>query len=238
MSNEIQKIQDEKQIVDLQKEKIRALYNGGLVPKGCSEREVYARIVAGAEMGMKPLQALNGIAMINGRPTLHSDSIPCVVMASGLVTGMHYKFTGEGDNLACTFYVRRKGIEEYQEWTYSMQDAIEAGVASRDTWKAHKKKMLFNRARSWCLRNTFPDVLGNIYTKDEVEDMQYRQSYEQTQLSDEIPDEERYEAIPLEQEANDEAESINEQEPISEPEPKTVGDILDAMPDDKITFGA
>mgnify|MGYP003302270537 CR=1 FL=1 len=212
--NELQKIQDEKQIVDMQKEKIRALYNGGLVPKGCSEREVYARIVAGAEMGMKPLQALNGIAMINGRPTLHSDSIPCVVMASGLVTGMHYKFTGEGDNLACTFYIRRKGVEEYQEWTYSMQEAIEAGIANRDVWKAHKRKMLFNRARSWCMRNTFPDVLGNIYSSDEAEDMEYIKQRPENPL-DNLSDEERYEALELDDSIPEEfaEEKENNEEP-------------------------
>lgn len=199
MSNEIQKLQDEKEIVELQKDKLRALFNGGFVPKGCSAQEALARVVAGAEFGLKPLQSLNGIAMINGHPTLHSDSIPSVVLASGLVTGMKYEFTGEGDDLSCTFYVKRKGIEEYQEWTYSMRDAIEAGVANRDVWKANKKKMLFNRARSWCLRNTFPDVIGNIYTNDEMEDSQYLKNEEINKISvfDDVGD--KYDALPLDE---------------------------------------
>lgn len=199
MSNEIQKLKDEKEIVELQKDKLRALFNGGFVPKGCSAQEALARVVAGAEFGLKPLQSLNGIAMINGHPTLHSDSIPSVVLASGLVTGMKYEFTGEGDDLSCTFYVKRKGIEEYQEWTYSMRDAIEAGVANRDVWKANKKKMLFNRARSWCLRNTFPDVIGNIYTNDEMEDYQYLKNEEINKISvfDDVGD--KYDALPLDE---------------------------------------
>lgn len=168
--NEIQTVSNQNEIIELQKRQFQALVNGGFLPKGCSQAEGFARIVAGAQMGMKPIQAINGIAMINGRPTLHSDSIPCIVMASGLVTGMKYAFKGEGDDMECTFYVKRKGVDEYQEWTYSMSDAKQAGLLNNITWKTHPKKMLFNRARSWCLRNTFPDVIGNIYIKEEIEE--------------------------------------------------------------------
>ncbi len=187
----IARIADEGKIVELQRAKMRALFDGGLVPKGCNEKEVFARIVAGAELGMKPLQALNGIAMINGHPTLHSDSIPCIIMASGLVVGMKHKFSGEGDDIACTFYVKRKGVEEYQEWTYSLQDAKDAGLLNNPTWQKHLKKMLFNRARSWCLRNTFPDVIGNIYTKDEAEEIKPETLRTENPLSSLTP-EERY----------------------------------------------
>ena len=116
MTNEIQAlVSEQNDVITLQKRQLNALIDGGFLPKGCSKEEAFARVVAGASMGMKPIQAINGIAMINGHPTLHSDSIPCTVMASGLVNGMKYKFEGEGDNLSCTFYVRRKGIEEYQD---------------------------------------------------------------------------------------------------------------------------
>lgn len=192
MTNEIQQINEQNQIIGLQKRQFDALAAGGFLPKGCSKDEGFARIVAGAQMGMKPLQALNGIAMINGHPTLHSDSIPCVVMASGLVEGMHYKFEGDGDTLACTFYVKRRDVAEYQEWTYSMDDAKKAGLLNSPTWKAHTKKMLFNRARSWCLRNTFPDVLGNLYTKDEVENADFS---EVPPKHEETPED--YDALPL-----------------------------------------
>ena len=175
MTNEVQTVTTQNEVIELQKRQFEALAAGGFLPKGCTKQEGLARIVAGAQLGMRPIQSLNGIAMINGHPTLHSDSIPCVVMASGLVNGMKYKFDGEGDNMSCTFYMRRKGVEEYQEWTYSMEDAKQAGLFDNPTWKAHPKKMLFNRARTWCMRNTFPDVIGNIYSKDEVDDIKYQE---------------------------------------------------------------
>lgn len=196
MTNEITKlVEEQNEVITLQNRQFKALVAGGFLPKGCSENEGFARIVAGSQMGMKPIQALNGIAMINGHPTLHSDSIPCVVMASGLVNGMRYKFTGEGDALACTFFIRRKGIDEYQEWTYSLDDAKKAGLLNNPVWKNHTKKMLFNRARTWCMRNTFPDVIGNIYTNDEIEDVDFEEM--QKRPVDDTPPEERYKPLEL-----------------------------------------
>lgn len=201
MANEIQKVVEEQNdVISLQKRQLAALVEGGFLPKGCGEKEAFARVVAGASMGMKPIQSINGIAMINGHPTLHSDSIPCVVMASGLVTGMKYEFNGEGDNLSCTFYIRRKGIEEYQEWTYSMEDARKAGVLSNPVWKNHTRKMLFNRARTWCMRNTFPDVIGNIYTPDEIEEANFEEiKVEDIPVRDDSNAKEEYETLPLEE---------------------------------------
>lgn len=217
MGNEIQTISDQNEIIELQKRQFQALVNGGFLPKGCSQNEGFARIVAGAQMGMKPIQALNGIAMINGHPTLHSDSIPCIVMASGLVAGMKYVFQGEEDNMSCTFYVKRKGIEEYQEWTYSMEDAKKAGLLNNTTWKAHPKKMLFNRARSWCLRNTFPDVIGNIYTKEEIEEESViKEDPKEITITEDLS---RYDALDLNTPTDDEKTTTEAEEvPVTKTE--------------------
>lgn len=215
--NEIQTIVTEQNdVISLQKRQLEALVTGGFLPKGCTKEEAFARVVAGASMGMKPIQALNGIAMINGKPTLHSDSIPCTVMASGLVNGMKYKFTGEGDEMSCTFYVRRKGIEEYQEWTYSMDDAKRAGLLGNPVWQKHPKKMLFNRARTWCFRNTFPDVIGNVYTPEEVEDVYFEELKKDIPFHDDSNAQEEYKALPLEEEKKDHDLNETGQEELKE----------------------
>ena len=205
-------VSEQNEVIELQKRQLEAICNGGFLPKGCTKQEAFARIVVGQQLNMKPIQALNGIAMINGHPTLHSDSIPCVVMASGLVNGMKYKFTGDGDTLACTFYVRRKGIEEYQEWTYSMDDAKKAGLLTNPVWQKHTKKMLFNRARTWCFRNTFPDVIGNVYTKDEIEYEDFETIPEKSPVDD-TPPEERYKTMSLDAPTKDEKNDGQEIQP-------------------------
>lgn len=167
-SNQLLIIEQEKQILDAQKEKLAILRNGGMLPKGCDEREAFARMAVGVEMGMRPMQALNGIAMINGKPSLHTDSIPSIVAASGLLEDQDHKFTGEGDKLECSYWCKKKGLPTIQHWEYSVADAKAAGLLSRDSWRNHLRKMLFNRARTYCLRNTFPEVLGNMYDSDEA----------------------------------------------------------------------
>lgn len=167
-SNQLAIIAQEKQILEAQKSKMMILRDGGMLPKGCSDKEALARVTVGVEMGMRPMQALNGIAMINGKPALHTDSIPSIVAASGLLEDQGHEFTGEGDKFACRFWCKKKGLQTIQYWEYSVLDAKTAGLMQRETWRCHLRKMLFNRARTYCLRNTFPEVLGNMYDSDEA----------------------------------------------------------------------
>ena len=99
MNNEIvSKEQETRDFVELQKEKISRFIKGNMLPKGCTPDEAFARIIAGADLGLKPFQAINGIAILNGKPTLHSDSIPAIVMATGMVEDMGHKFEGQDED--------------------------------------------------------------------------------------------------------------------------------------------
>ena len=166
--NQLMVIEQEKQIMEAQKAKLCILRDGGMLPKGCNEKEAWARMAVGVEMGMRPMQALNGIAIVNGHPTLHTDSIPSIIMASGLLEDQGVEWIGEGDKLACRYWCKKKGLATPQDWVFSIEDAKRAGLLNRDTWRNHTRKMLYNRARTYCLRNTFPEVLGNMYDMDEA----------------------------------------------------------------------
>lgn len=167
-SNQLAIIEQEKQVLEAQKSKMSILRDGGMLPKGCTEKEALARVAVGIEMGMRPMQALNGIAMIDGKPALHTDSIPSIVAASGLLEDQGHEFKGQGDNLTCRYWCKKKGLQTEQYWEYSVADVKAAGLLSRPIWRAHLRKMLFNRARTYCLRNTFPEVLGNMYDSEEA----------------------------------------------------------------------
>lgn len=175
MSNQLMILEEEKKILNAHREKLAILRDGGMLPKGCDEKEAWARMCVGVEMKMRPMQALNGIAIVNGRPTLHTDSIPSIIAASGLLEDQGHEFIGEGDKLACRFWCKKRGLNTIQEWTYSVADARSAGLMNRETWKSHLRKMLFNRARTYCLRNTFPEVLGNMYDTEEATEFSYEE---------------------------------------------------------------
>jgi hypothetical protein len=121
----------------------------------------------GAEVGLKPLQALQNIAVINGRPALWGDSVIALVRASPLC-----EFVIETEDAqSSTCRVKRRGEPE-QSRTFSDEDAKAAGLLGKaGPWSQYKKRMRQMRARAFALRDVFPDVLRGLPIAEEVMDM-------------------------------------------------------------------
>lgn len=120
----------------------------------------------GAEVGLKPLQSLQNIAVINGRPALWGDSIIALVRSSPLC-----EFVQESDDgHTATCRVKRRGEVE-QVVTFSMDDAKAAGLQGKaGPWTQYPKRMRQMRARAFALRDVFPDVLRGMQVAEEVLD--------------------------------------------------------------------
>lgn len=121
----------------------------------------------GAEIGLPPLQAMQNIAVVNGRPSIWGDAMIAIVKGSGLLAAISEE-VGETE-ATCT--VHRKG-EAPVSRTFTMEDAKKAGLAGKQgPWSQYPKRMLQMRARSWALRDVFPDVLKGVYIAEEARDM-------------------------------------------------------------------
>ena len=121
----------------------------------------------GAELGLKPLQALQNLAIINGRPSLWGDAVIALVRASPLC-----EFVIETDDgHAATCKVKRRGEPE-QTRTFSMDDAKAAGLQGKQgPWSQYPKRMRQMRARAFALRDVFPDVLRGLPVAEEIMDI-------------------------------------------------------------------
>jgi hypothetical protein len=120
----------------------------------------------GAEVGLQPLQALQNIAVINGRPSLWGDSLIALVRAS---PAFEY-ILEEDDGKMATCRVKRRGEPE-QARTFSMDDAKAAGLQGKQgPWTQYPKRMRQMRARAFALRDVFPDVLRGMPVAEEVMD--------------------------------------------------------------------
>jgi hypothetical protein len=120
----------------------------------------------GAEVGLKPLQALQNIAVINGRPALWGDSLIALVRAS---PACQY-ILEEDDGKMATCRVKRRGEPE-QARTFSMDDAKAAGLQGKPgPWTQYPERMRQMRARAFALRDVFPDVLRGMPVAEEVMD--------------------------------------------------------------------
>lgn len=120
----------------------------------------------GNELGMKAIQAIQNIAVINGRPALWGDAVIALVRSSPLCEYVQEEDNGE----TATCRVKRRGEPE-QVRTFSMADAKQAGLLGKQgPWTQYPKRMRQMRARAFALRDVFPDVLRGMPVAEEVMD--------------------------------------------------------------------
>lgn len=148
-----------------------AVCKAGMAPKDMNTPEkCLVAIMQGAEVGMTPMQSLQRIAVINGRPTIWGDGAIGLVRGSGLCEYIKEKVSGEGDRMVATCEAKRKGEQEPIVGTFSVEDARKAGLWDKSgPWKQYPKRMLQMRARGFVLRDGFADVLGGMYLREEFE---------------------------------------------------------------------
>lgn len=140
-----------------------------LVPKDFSGNpgNILVAIQWGMELGLQPMQAMQNIAVINGRPSLWGDAVIALVKGSSVCEYVVEETTD--DQSVCR--VKRKGEPE-QSRTFTKADALKAGLLNKaGPWTQYPKRMLQMRARSWALRDVFPDVLRGMPIAEELRDM-------------------------------------------------------------------
>lgn len=121
----------------------------------------------GMELGLQPMQAMQSIAVINGRPSLWGDAVIALVRSSPVFEYIYESDDGE----TATCRVKRRGEDE-QVRTFSMADAKLAGLTGKSgPWTQYPKRMRQMRARSFAVRDVFPDVLRGLAVAEEQEDM-------------------------------------------------------------------
>lgn len=146
------------------------LSKSNMVPKDFigNPGNILVAVQWGMELGLQPMQAMQNIAVINGRPSLWGDSVIALVKASPVC---EYVIEEVGEESA-TCRVKRRGEPE-QERSFSVADAKAAGLLGKQgPWSQYRKRMMQMRARSWALRDVFPDVLRGMPIAEEVMDME------------------------------------------------------------------
>lgn len=145
-----------------------------------SPESVLVAIQMGFEIGLKPMQSIQNIAVINGIPSVFGDAAKALVLSSGVCEYIHEYYEGtEGTDdykAVCKSKRKGKGQIEMTE-TFSIKDAKVAGLWQKnDTWKKYYKRMLRFRARGFNLRDNFTDIMKGFKTVEEVSDYQIVES--------------------------------------------------------------
>lgn len=136
----------------------------------------------GAPLGLTLLSSLQHIAVVNGKPSIYGDAALAVCRAHPACELVREEMTGEGDELTATCTVKRAGDPRTIVRSFGVRDARLAGLWGganvRDAdkreaspWVKYPKRMLQMRARSWALRDAFPDALCGMPIAEELRDI-------------------------------------------------------------------
>jgi len=149
------------------------LASSNMVPKQYQGKpqDILVCVQWGYEMGLAPMQALQNIAVINGKPSVYGDAAMALVQASPVCEDVEEFFENEGTpNPIAVCIAKRKGRKPVTV-KFSVEDAKRAGLwGKQGPWSAYPKRMMQMRARGFALRDAFPDVLKGMITAEEAQD--------------------------------------------------------------------
>lgn len=152
-------------------------------------------IMQGLEVGLSPVQALESIAIINGRKLIWGDAVPALLWSKGFrieerfsggdidapTDGLtaHCKITRpDGTTIERSFSVaqakrarlwdeREKIMKWGKNWQTKKSEKYEADNDS--PWYRFPTRMLQMRARGFCTKDGASDVMRGLYIREEYE---------------------------------------------------------------------
>ena len=143
-----------------------------MVPKDYQGKpaNVLVAVQMGMEVGFGPVQSLQNIAVINGRPSIWGDGLRALVMSAPDLGSIEEDID---DGMVATCKITRiiKGKPVSFTGTFSKADAENAQLWGRNTWKAYPKRMLQWRAFGFAARDAYADRLKGIQLAEEVIDI-------------------------------------------------------------------
>lgn len=128
---------------------------------------VGAAILAGRELGVGPMTALQHLHIIDGRPSMSALLMRALVLAHG-----HHIRLIESTATRCQLAGRRSDEDSETLVAYTLNDARAAGLDQKRNWRTMPADMLLARATARLCRFLFADVIGGMpYTAEELRDL-------------------------------------------------------------------
>lgn len=155
------------QEADIAYQMAQKLANTSFVPQSLRGKpgDITAAILAGAELGLKPMATLKSIDIIQGTPALRAHAMRGIVQRQG-----HEVELVESADTHCVMRGRRKGSETWQTVQWDIPRAQSLGLMGKDQWKKQLKSMLVARATGELCRLIASDALhGMPYVSEELE---------------------------------------------------------------------
>lgn len=142
-----------------------ALCNTDMVPKQYKGKpdDGAAAILYGAELGLNPIQSLQNVMVINGKPGVEARTMVAFLKTKGY----RVETVESSDKKVTVRGIAPDGHEEMSTWT--IDRAAQAGYTSNALYKKIPQQMLYAKAATEVCRKLAPDVLlGIAYSTEEL----------------------------------------------------------------------
>ena len=144
----------------------KAMVSSGYFADSAKISQAIVKIMAGREIGLGPFSSMNGIHIIQGKPSFGANVMAGKVKSSGRY---NYRVTEINDSVCSIEFMELFN----SQWstigtsTFTIADAKKAGVKNTDKFP---RNMLFARAMSNGVRWYCPDVMNGatVYTPEEL----------------------------------------------------------------------
>lgn len=132
---------------------------------------IFGMAMLGMPLGFDIWTSIRRIEMQFGKPTLPAELMLAVILRAP-DRGPHYIQAYEGkpyeDNFCAVLETQRKG-GVIQRSTFSVADAKQAGLWTKDTWKKYPKAMLHARCVGVHARTYWADVMNGLQPSEDYE---------------------------------------------------------------------
>lgn len=156
--------------------------DSGLAPKSMTTQpQVIIALQLGLELGLSPMQAIQNVAVINGKPSIYGAATMAIVQNSGLMQEFDEWIEVNGqrvdrpplnltDDVTAVCRTVRKGSATANVSSFSVADAKRAALWGKSgPWTNYPLRMLCWRARQFNLNDNFADVLKGFQVVHEEE---------------------------------------------------------------------
>lgn len=148
----------------------RVIAISDLLPDGLKGKpqNVLMALMQGLDLGLRPMQALNLIDVIKGKPAMSAQGMRAQILAAG-----HRFRIVEHTDTKCTVAAHRSdwADDEWPEVSFTIEQAKQAGLAGGDNWKKYPADMLLARATTRMAKAYFSDVTNGLNSVEELLDI-------------------------------------------------------------------
>lgn len=147
----------------------RALSESGLLPEALRGKPADIAIIMmqGRELGLQPMQSINGIDVIQGKPNVSPALMAAMVRAS---PACEYLTLVESGVNGSTWTTKRRGAPKPVTMSYTAEMAQRAGLAGKDNYRKNPEAMYLARGLGRICRAEYQDVIKGMYVKGEILD--------------------------------------------------------------------